>query len=193
MCGRFLLESGIGDICRKYGISIADIGYIEEQEIFPSNSNVPAVVNRELKLLKWGFDSSFSKRPIINARAETIEDKPMFKGAFLNRRCIIPANAFFEWKTESSKKQKYKIAVRDEEIFSMAAIYSRFAKGSTIYDGFVIITVPANTAMSEIHDRMPAIIPVGMEEIWLDNSVKDSQVFKSMLKPSIKELLITAV
>lgn len=174
MCGRFLLESEVEDLVARYNAEYSMENF-KSGEIFPSE-NALTVVNAgdKIKLLpmKWGFPISNSKKLIINARTETLDKKPMFKSSLLKRRCIIPANAFFEWKTEQGKKIKQHIKKSTENIFSMGAIYDDNA--------FVILTMTSTEKIKSIHDRMPLILTREEENIWLDSST-DLYTLKSII------------
>ncbi|HCJ59126.1 MAG TPA: SOS response-associated peptidase, partial [Clostridiaceae bacterium] len=145
MCGRFLLKSGLEDLATRYNADYSE-GLYKSGEIFPSE-NALAVVKTDGRIrllpMKWGFPMSGSKRLIINARAETADKKPMFKSALIKRRCLIPANAFFEWKAGQGNKIKHLIGKDDEDIFSMAAIYDE--------DTFAILTMDSSEKMKSIH------------------------------------------
>jgi putative SOS response-associated peptidase YedK len=139
-------------------------------EIFPG-TNVPVVMNdnsRVLDFFRWGFMVKGLNKEVINARIETADAKTTFKKAFLNNRCIIPANAFFEWESCEKNKVKYKISVNDDELFSMAGIYDMFiGKDNKPYFGVAILTRPANEDMIKLHHRMPVIIRKEEEDEWL--------------------------
>lgn len=190
MCGRFLLESEVEDLVARYNAEYSMENY-KSGEIFPSESPLTVVkAEDKIKLMpmKWGMPIDDSKRLVINARVETVDKKPMFKSSFLNRRCIIPANAFFEWKTENNKKIKHQINKDGENIFSMGAIYDD--------NGFVILTMDANENMKSIHNRMPLILTREEENIWLDTTtdlyrlkslISGSRFIKFHIKPATQE------
>lgn len=170
MCGRFYIENDIEDIIASYGIeSVRNIKY-SKGEIFPG-TNIPVIFinkGRELDFFRWGYKIRSLNREIINARIETVAEKQSFKKAFLNNRCIIPANAFFEWHNVEKSKVKYKISLEDTSLFSMAGIYGNFIdKNNNPYFGVVILTSPANEHMSKVHNRMPVFIRKEEEEEWL--------------------------
>jgi putative SOS response-associated peptidase YedK len=137
----------------------------------------------------WAKDQSIGNK-MINARAETITEKPSFKNAFQRRRCIIPADAFYEWRKEDSTKKKipYRIFLRNQPLFSMAGIWGQWKnpEGETIRS-FSIITTSPNKLMTEIHDRMPVILPKELEKPWLES--KDEHQLLEMLKPFPAELM----
>lgn len=185
MCGRFLLESDIDDIIASYEYieKLNNNGKYARGEIFPSDQ-VPVITqNNELKILKWGFHFKNSSKTVINARSESIFEKPFFKKSLEKHRCIIPANSFYEWKSENTIKTKYKIGIKQSGLFSFAGIYGTFInKDNNTYEAFVIITTSANSEMSLVHSRMPVIFDREAEKIWLQNNA-DIHELLNMLKP----------
>lgn len=187
MCGRYQLDTGIEQLMLRFDAENRYIGYGSKNEIFPTD--MVAIITGEgghnyIDAAKWGFDNPYDKRPLINARGETVDQKRTFKDMFTNGRCIIPATAFFEWqKNEEKKKTKMLITVKDVSIFGMAGIYRSVLNedGSTTFRA-AIITISANKLMSEIHDRMPVILPADAEKIWLDNTITDALMLKEFLK-----------
>lgn len=185
MCGRFYIENDIKDLMASYGImNVKNVGYAK-CEIFPG-TNIPIVFNnegRKLDFFRWGYQVKGLSREIINARIETVAEKQSLKKAFSNNRCIIPANAFFEW--HNREKDKYKISLKNNELFSMAGIYEKFVdKNNNPYFGVVILTRSANGHMSKIHNRMPVFIKKEEEEEWLLESPNNALELKEKLENS---------
>ncbi|NLM42978.1 MAG: SOS response-associated peptidase [Clostridiales bacterium] len=179
MCGRFLLESEVEDLVARYNAEYSMENY-KLGEIFPSENAITVIkADDKIKLMpmRWGFPMKQSKRLVINARIETVDKKPMFNSSFQKRRCIIPANAFFEWKAENGKKIKHKISKDGVRIFSMGAIYND--------DSFVILTMGSNEKMKSIHDRMPFILNKEEEDIWLDPNTDLYSLKSIMSNPAI--------
>jgi putative SOS response-associated peptidase YedK len=193
MCGRFLLTTEFETIIQRFGIVNADSTMMRTGEIYPSNE-VPVVFGngeKRLKVMKWGFTPSFTKKLLINARSETADIKPTFKNSFLNKRCLIPANAFFEWEKANNMSIKRKVYLEEEDLFAMAAIYNSFKNDDgQSYDAFTILTTAANGKMEKIHDRMPVILQKERETLWLDDSIKDIRVLKSLLVPYNGSMII---
>ncbi|MBU5313341.1 SOS response-associated peptidase [Tissierella carlieri] len=193
MCGRFSLDVSIDVLIERYKA----IKNMEEfklpDEIFPTNT-VPIVINKDniqLSMMKWGFMPEFTKKPIINARAETVDIKPLFRNSFYNKRCLVPATSFFEWENLDGKKIKRRISVKEENIFSLAGLYNIFRdKNGQEQESFTIITTDANEDMKKIHHRMPVILPKEMEEYWLDINFRNLDTLKSMMKPYDGEITI---
>lgn len=196
MCGRFILFTG--DEYEEIQLIIKEIeenhrNVLKDMkigEIFPTNL-VPIIAadennNKTADLFKWGFPNF--KQPsgvIINARGETLEEKPTFKKILYSKRCLVPACGFFEWKKNNSKKDKYLIKPREHNFFYMAGLYNSYIdKSGNPYKGFVIITTEANEEMADIHDRMPVIITEKDEaNRWIDNRTTDLLDIKSLIKP----------
>lgn len=174
MCGRFMLDSDIEDILRQYRILNREVDDYNKGDFYPSQ-NAPIILKDEgnsLKSAKWGFPFYGKKRFVINARAESIADKQMFKNSFYSARCIIPANLFYEWKDEGNKKKvKYGIYLKDKSIMSLGGIFKLIPdeKGNKKLS-FVIITTEANSRMKDIHFRMPLMIDDETLDYWLDNN-----------------------
>jgi putative SOS response-associated peptidase YedK len=184
MCGRYFLEDDIEILEERYGVKNNIFKGFIKGEIFPTNG-VPIIINDESNKIiegKWKFPLKGLNKKLINARIETINEKVTFKNAFYSRRCIVPANAFFEWKTENKKKIKYKISIKDQKVFSMAGIYNIFqGSDSKHYIGFVIVTTEANEEMSKLHHRMPLFIKPEYENQWLDSKVNNRIELKSLV------------
>ncbi|MTI46650.1 MAG: SOS response-associated peptidase [Firmicutes bacterium] len=188
MCGRYLLTVDLNTLLARYRLNDNDIqiSFSPMNEIFPSNK-VPVVLDkgeRQIKMLSWGFNPSYAKRLIINARGETVDFKPTFKYSFLNKRCLIPATGFYEWEKVNGKSIKHQIFLDNAKIFSFAGIYNTFKdKNGRDYEAFTIITTTPSKDIERIHNRMPVILKKEDEDIWLDENNRDIGVLKSLLKP----------
>ncbi len=194
MCGRYALKITIEELIERYGITEGNFDINPREEIFPTDWASVLIENkgkREIYKFKWGFKPPFTRIPIINARGETLDQKKIFKKAFLNKRCIIPASAFYEWKKAGPKKVKYRIYHQYNKIISLAGIFDTFTseKGERI-NCFTIITTSPTVQLNEIHDRMPVILEEREEKYWLDNSTGDQEYLKKMLKPYPGKLII---
>lgn len=193
MCGRYSLEADIDILIERYKAMIGDTNFNGRTEIFPTDT-VPIIRqgdNREIVQLKWGFMPSYAKRPLINARAETIDIKPTFKDSFINRRCIIPATSFFEWELIDGKKIRRNISIREEQIFSIAGLYNTFyGKDGIKFEAFTILTTSANDSMKHIHERMPVIIPKPLEKFWLDRTNRNVMGLKEIVVPWNSDMII---
>jgi putative SOS response-associated peptidase YedK len=127
---------------------------------------------RELVTLKWGLVPFWAKDAkiaysTINARAETVAEKPAFRAAFKKRRCLVPAGGFYEWQATGDHKQPYRITMKDGETFAMAGLWERWDKGEEPMVSFTIIVTNGNSLLKPIHDRMPVILPAETWDHWL--------------------------
>jgi putative SOS response-associated peptidase YedK len=142
---------------------------------------------RDVSLLKWGFPNFRNNGVIINAKSETLHERPTFKKILFTKRCLIPASGFFEWKKTDDPKVKEKYLIQTEnDMFYMAGLYNEFVDKSGIrYNAFVIITTEANEQMAPIHDRMPVILDNSESEKWFG---ADTEVAVNMLVPYASKL-----
>lgn len=191
MCGRFALpnpEELASHFNLKTTLDIAPRFNITPSQDIVAVRLFPGTPNRELIMLKWGLVPFWAKDKkigykMINARAESVADKPAFRAAFRQRRCLIPALGFFEWLHTTNAKQPYFIRLKEADILAFAAMWEHWQgeNGETI-ESCTIITTGANHIVSNIHDRMPAIIEPGQYENWLDPHA-DQEALLPLLKP----------
>jgi putative SOS response-associated peptidase YedK len=191
MCGRYKLNHSQPVLADWYKASMPE--FTPLYNIAPT-ARVLAVretgEGRIGSMMRWGlipfWARDLKKIPIMNnARAETVADKPMFKYAFRERRCLIPASGFFEWKAQGKAKQPYFISAKDGMPFSFAGIWGSWTAtdtGETI-DSCTIITTECNELMQPIHDRMPVILAQEDWETWLDPENKTDKPLLNLLKP----------
>lgn len=202
MCGRFVLFDEVENEEIRRIVDKINSRYIQEEsaklkmgEIFPADY-VPVIItdNSNKKIItpmKWGFPSSKGSGVIINARQETLDEKPMFKNHFLHKRCLIPASGFYEWKQFENRKEKYLIRT-EKPAFYMAGLYNTFTDGqNTSLTAFVIITTNASKEMSDIHHRMPVIFHKEKGKLWLDHSFKSIPELKKLLTPYPYPLILS--
>lgn len=172
MCGRYFLNIALDELENRYGISAIPEELKDYQgEIFPSNQ-APVLYNQEsnrkMGLMNWGFKPSYTNNLVINARSETVHQKKLFKESFHRRRCIIPANGFFEWEEKNDSKIKHFIELKNDNIISLAGIYDWFKIDGEEKLTFCILTKEAPQKLINIHDRIPVIIKKGFEDEWLE-------------------------
>jgi putative SOS response-associated peptidase YedK len=191
MCGRFALWDPLS-LPAHYDLGNTDISIPASYNIAPGQ-NILAMVQhqsvRKLASLQWGFVPSWTKDVTkgpksINARSETVWEKPSFRVAIRKRRCLIPANGFLEWKKTQGRKQPYLIQFEDLELFSMAGIWEPWQNpktGETI-KSCAILTTNANDAVAAIHDRMPVIIKPENYSSWLAPETAQDHI-KTLLEP----------
>lgn len=177
MCGRFTLATDLADYLKRFKLELPEeLHHPRLYNIAPSQPIIGLVADPKprVDVMEWGFVPSWAKeesnfRAVINARGESVAEKPYFKGAFRSNRCAILADGFYEWKREGKEKHPYRIMMKDEGIFAMAGVRSEriLADGSEQITCAIITTGP-NELMEEIHDRMPLILPADEVETWLD-------------------------
>jgi putative SOS response-associated peptidase YedK len=188
MCGRYSFAVEDELIRERFGVTVRSAIYKARYNCAPSQE-LAVIANAfpgELRCFRWGLIPSWAKEPsignkLINARAETLSEKSSFRQAFRRRRCLVPADSFFEWKREP-EKIPYRIMLKNEDPFAMAGIWEHWtgADGTEIHS-FAVITTEPNELMRPIHDRMPAILLPENESRWLKEP--DESLLQSLLKP----------
>jgi putative SOS response-associated peptidase YedK len=173
MCGRLLFSLDIDEVIKSYNVSENLCNTIEKGEKFPG-TNIPVILNQQNKLVIkdvfWGI--KYGSKNIINARFETVEEKPLFKGLLQYSRCIVPASSYYEWKVKGKSKEKMEILFEDKEPMAFAGIYGNFKDGeNNFYQAVVILTVPAHESIEDVHPRMPLTISKDLIKYWLDPSI----------------------
>jgi len=143
---------------------------------------------RELVLLRWGLIPSWADDPsignrLLNARAETVADKPSFRSALRSRRCLILADGFFEWQSRKGPKQPYYFRLRDERPFAFAGLWEQWSRGETPIESCTIITTQANELVRPVHERMPVILPPKVYAVWIDPEEQRTERLQSLLGP----------
>jgi putative SOS response-associated peptidase YedK len=201
MCGRYAIleEEAIQEmheIINQVNQNYASrVGLVSRGEIAPSR--VAPVLRAEenqvkLDVMKWGFprwDSTSGL--IINARSESVQEKRMFREAFLQRRLVVPASGFYEWDhRQTGQRDKYYFSLAGQVVY-MAGIYSLFPTGDGFtQECFVILTRPAGTTVGDIHDRMPLIMPKNHIRTWLDPRAASSLLLE-LPEPQLVRTLCT--
>ncbi|MDD5409795.1 MAG: SOS response-associated peptidase [Methylobacter sp.] len=193
MCGRFALYSDPFTLARRFEAeALPELR--PHYNIAPTQS-IPIVREEEGKrrfaLARWGLIPHWAKDikigySTINARAETVADKPAFRNAFRHRRCLIPADTFYEWQAiaGSKVKQPWLIALRDREPMAFAGLWERWRspEGEELESCSIIVT-DANEIIRPIHERMPTILAPEDWDAWLETDAKDAGSLQSLLKP----------
>ena len=192
MCGRYVLKAALPDIARMLGMDV-DLALEPSYNIAPTTP-VPACRMEEpdhkaLTLLRWGLIPHWAKQAdggyrMINARAETVAEKPAFRSPLRNRRCLIPADGYYEWKSMQGRKQPYYFSMKDGNPFCFAGLWERWqpAEGDPI-ESCAIITTAANALGAEVHHRMPVILAPDDFERWLDPRVTQADDVVPLLAP----------
>jgi putative SOS response-associated peptidase YedK len=181
MCGRYALTSPPAVLAERFHLLWTP--EVEPHYNIAPSQTIPVVretgQGRELAFLRWGLIPSWAKEAsigmkLINARGETLPDKPAFRSAYRQRRCLIPADAFYEWKAVAGRKQPYCIRMRDEAPFGMAGLWERWkAPDGQMVESCTIVTVDANALIAELHERMPLIVAPDDYDAWLRAESKE--------------------
>jgi putative SOS response-associated peptidase YedK len=199
MCGRYEIHTPVEEIARVFAAQPDEEvrGMGARFNIAPS-LRVPVVRQgqhgRALEAMTWGLVPSWARdlsgpKP-VNARSETVFDKPMFRTAIRRRRCLLPADGFYEWQQRPGGKQPYHVGMADGSVFAMAGIWEYWAReGAAPRVSCAILVTGANELMSSIHERMPVIVAPEDHVAWLDPAIDDPIAVARMLVPFPSELM----
>jgi putative SOS response-associated peptidase YedK len=177
MCGRFAFYSPSEATAALFGVS--DAGGVEPRYNIAPTQYIAAVRNRdddgrELAMLRWGLVPFWAKDPsignrMINARAETVAEKPAYRAAYRRRRCLVLADGFYEWHQEGTSKTPYYISLANQEPFAIAGLWEHWQNPDSddVIDSATLITTAANDFMAALHHRMPVILEPGTADRWL--------------------------
>jgi putative SOS response-associated peptidase YedK len=196
MCGRFFLDAKAGDIDEHYNLPPPDL-FAARYNIAPTTP-VLALGHGKFDFYRWGLIPSWAKdvtmgNRMFNARAETIAEKPSFRTAYKRRRCLVPANGFYEWRLEQGRKQPYCCHINNR-LFSMAGIWEHWqdTEGNEI-QSCALITTEARGAMRELHQRMPVYIAATDYEAWLDCGSDNTDTADRLLRETAPDYQYYAV
>ena len=187
MCGRYTLTTDIRELEDRFHFIAEGLGLIPSYNTAPRKP-VLTIVREDGnvgRIMKWGLIPSWAVNPsVINARSETVAEKPSFRAALAKRRCLIPADGFYEWQKTASGKRPMRITLASGEPFAFAGLWEIWntPKGDTVHT-CTILTTSANETLAPIHNRMPVILPRKAEDIWLDHTVQDKSLLKSLFVP----------
>lgn len=197
MCGRFVQYSLLQVIQQIFNIDTVSFEVIPNYNVAPTQEILAAVRHdNEIKLekLHWGLVPFWAKdisigSGMINARAETVASKPSFRNAFKKRRCLIPANGFYEWKGDKGNKQPYYVFMPSGEPFAFAGLWETWTDKEngeeSVYKSCAIITTSASGAIREIHHRMPVILDPKFHEKWLNAQIQDPKKLEIILQKGL--------
>ena len=201
MCGRFVQTSSGRALDQAFDL----VGEaVDADPCFNVAPTMPVATIRllpggpgpQLARLRWGWIPAWAKdarigAPLINARSESAADKATFRKAFFTRRCLVPADGFYEWHTATEgRKQPYLIRLRNKQPFAMAALWSRWQspEGERI-ESVTLLTTEANGLVAKLHSRMPVILDTPARQIWLDPVQRDRATLQALLVPSRTSLM----
>ncbi len=201
MCGRFVGFRSLDELKSFFPIDKAACEVVSNYNVAPSQEILAiARYDDENWLVKfhWGLVPFWAKDPsignrMINARSETVAEKPSFRNAFKKRRCLILADGFYEWKGEKGRKQPMFITRPDRKPFAFAGLWETWKKkdADDVYKSCTIITTPASESMRAIHHRMPVILKPPVYESWLDPGNQDPSALSSILQNEIVTELVS--
>jgi putative SOS response-associated peptidase YedK len=193
MCGRYTNSAKADELEKIFGISGKIPPLKPRYNIAPTQMIDAIIEQKEDRILtgfKWGLIPAWAKDDsigvkMINARAETVAEKPSFKNAFKSRRCIIPATGFYEWQKTKGTKQPFYFFMKDQEPFGFAGLYEEWLDKGTgeLIETCTIITTTANEVLEPVHERMPVILKPKDYDLWLDQKMKDTDQLQSLLAP----------
>jgi putative SOS response-associated peptidase YedK len=208
MCGRFVSVTPMADVAAEFAAEPTADEHDPDYNVTPrrriyvvrDHPDDTGAVVRELARLRWGLIPSWSKDPVIgdrliNARAETVAEKPSFRSAFKKRRCIIPADGFYEWQALPGRKAKQPMYLHraDGRQLAFAGLYEHWRDpaepAAPDIETCTIITTAANALVAPIHDRMPVILEPGAWDAWLDPTIDDRELLDALLVPAADEVL----
>lgn len=192
MCGRFVLVTDLSTISECFDIEGSIVDCNMGWNISPGQQ-ISAVIQKDgqniVESFLWGLIPYWAKDPsignkLINARAETIGEKPSFRSAFRKKRCLIIVDGFYEWKTEGKKKIPLFFYLKSGAPFGLAGLYeSWMPPDKKQINTCTIITTNANSLISPIHDRMPVIVSKEQEQTWINENSEDKSILLPILKP----------
>jgi putative SOS response-associated peptidase YedK len=198
MCGRYTLTKTPRELANRFDARLAIEQILPRYNIAPgqlipvvianpSDSNTDPPV-RQLVEMKWGLVPFWAQdkkmKPLINARAETLAEKPTFKKALMTRRCLIPADSFYEWKTTPLGKVPMRIHLNGNETYAFAGLWDQWtSEDGEVVQTCTIITVPPASRIADIHNRMPAILSREAEDVSLSPSIADNERLLEVLTP----------
>jgi len=185
MCGRYTLATPAQQVAEHFGLD-------EVPELSPRYNIAPtqsvAVVRRSsdrqapvLELRRWGLIPPWAKDPaigsrMINARLETVAEKPAFRAAFRRRRCLVPADGFYEWKPHPKRRRPHHIRLAAGQVFGFAGLFERWkSPAGEVVESCTLLTTAANARLRVLHDRMPIIVDPAHYEAWLDPELQDPE------------------
>ena len=191
MCGRFMLVSKMEDLQARFGFQAGQLELGPRYNVAPTQG-VLTVVNdghNRAEMMRWGLipywakDASVGNR-MINARAETLAQRSAFRRALERRRCLVPADGFYEWRRDGARSVPVYVALKSREPFGMAGLWEvwKAPTGEWVHSCTIITTRP-NALIESIHDRMPVILPRQAEAHWLDHGSGDAGSLLGLLAP----------
>jgi putative SOS response-associated peptidase YedK len=206
MCGRYTAAKDFSELIKQVGVVMARVPFFGPRYNIAPTQLAPVIYHERhqpaVKLMRWGLIPSWAKdesvgNALVNARSETLASRTAFAGAFRERRCLVPADSFFEWQERDGKRQPFRVMFKSGEPFCFAGLWDKWVRppsrdhadtdldeappSETVYS-FTIITQPANAAIAPLHDRMPVIITPNHYDWWLKTDDPRSELHKSAME-----------
>jgi putative SOS response-associated peptidase YedK len=192
MCGRYTITIEEEALLARFRVWEHKGQHTPRYNVAPTQKNPVVVVNKENKRImaqmRWGLVPSWAKdesigNKMINARMETITQKPSFKTAFMRRRCLVPADGYYEWKKPGTRTP-FRIVLKSHEVFAFAGLWEIWKnKEGEVIPSYTIITTEADDLVSKIHPRMPVILRPENEDRWIDSTPGDPKTLLKLLDP----------
>ncbi len=197
MCGRYTLATPVEALAEEFGVAGPLPEVPPSYNVAPTQEVAVMLVEggeRRLEMLRWGLIPSWADDPqigsrMINARCETVSEKPSFRGAFRRRRCLLPADGFYEWQRTDNGKQPYHIHANDGSPFAFAGLWESWSGDGEEIRSCTILTTETNEVVGEVHHRMPVIVAPEDYETWLDPDVREADRLTPLLTPYPSEAL----
>ncbi len=198
MCGRYTLAAKPEQLQARFQFDAPVSEYAPSYNIAPSQAVLAVIRDEEANrggMLRWGLVPSWAKDPkvgykMINARAESAAEKPSFRRALRQRRCLILADGYYEWQRRDGQKTPIYVRLRSCEPFAFAGLWERWhGEDDTTLVTCTILTTEANEWIQPVHHRMPVILDPGQEALWLDRSVTEAEILQPLLEPVNSDIL----
>ncbi len=197
MCGRYSLIADPSDLAHRFEFDDSDFSYDPAYNVAPTESvlTVRNVEGREATFMRWGLIPFWAKDPkigarMINARAETVAEKPAFRNALKRRRCLVLADGYYEWQKTPAGRRPYRIIMKSGQPFAFAGLWESWNDPQgKIVPSCTVITTGVNAFLSPIHNRMPVILSRDIEGVWLDHRIEDAADLMGVLSFYTKEAL----
>ena len=198
MCGRYTLAAEVEQLQARFQFDTPVSDYAPSYNIAPGQDVLAVIRDAEVNragLLRWGLVPSWAKDPkvgyrMINARAESAAEKPSFRRALRQRRCLILADGYYEWQRREGQKIPMYIRLRSREPFAFAGLWERWhGADDTILVTCTIVTTAAHAWLQPVHHRMPVMLDPHQEALWLDRSVTEPDALQPLLEPAHADLL----
>lgn len=194
MCGRLVSAQPLGAIAAQFAVDHVVVDSLPPRYNVAPTAMVPAIAatrsGRRLGTMSWGLVPSWADEPTtgprpINARAESVADKPLFAEALVRRRCVVPADGFYEWRARpDGTRQPFYVSPADGSLLALAALWERWEPpGGPALVSCAIVTTAANETVRPLHDRMPAVLVGRALSRWLDRGLRDRRSLQSLLRP----------